>query len=810
MEIFDVIFDSFWIVLYLIMLIGLLLGFFLIIAAVKRKKSIKTHEFNLTFLHIKLPKDDETEVAAAEHLFSNLAGLKKSFFKKLFTGDFRISFEIVSKVEGIGFYVVVPDELVIFVEKQINGVYPAAEIDVVNPNEVWDRGNYTKVAEFKFKGYPYSPLKTHEDIKTDPLNLITSSMSKLDKDEVLAVQYIITPAGSTWRKAGQKYVNAVRSKAQNAEKKYHVDETYLEKIEKKIAAPGFDTAIRVVSISKNAQTAQVHINNVVSAFEQFADVNHNKLVLRKSLLGGLLSKKLVDNFIYRKMSLREFTIPILDLTFYKNMPVLNTEELATVFHFPNKDVQTPKIIRLTSRKSSAPTNLPAQEEGIWIGESVFRGVKTPVHLKGEDRTRHFYILGQTGTGKSELLKYMALQDIKNGKGVALIDPHGTDVQDLLTKIPPERVEDTIYFNVSDTKRPMGLNLLEHHNEEEQHIIINSFIALLYKLYDPNRQGIMGPQLERAIRNVMLTAMVDKHSTMVDVLRLLIDAAYAKKFISKVTDPLVKKYWTDEMAKTSDFHKSEKMGYFVSKFDRFVTDKLMRNILGQPKSSFSFPEIMAQKKILLVDLAKGKIGEENSNFLGLILIPKILSAALARHRLLEQGQSFPNFYLYVDEFQNFATPDFETILSEARKYKLNLTVAHQFIEQLPENIREAIFGNVGSLCTFRVGADDAAFLEHYYEPVFTKQDVGNLPIGNAYVKLLVDGHPTAPFSMNIPWETISTNVPASQDVANKIKEQSRIRYGVPVKEVEEYINLRAGFDESPPKINNKPEKKKIPF
>ncbi len=263
MEIFDVIFDSFWIVLYLIIFIGLLVGLFLILATAKRKKSIKTHEFDLTFLQVMLPKDNKTEVAAAEHLFSNLAGLKKSFFKRLFTGDFRISFEIVSKVEGIGFYVVVPDELVSFVEKQINGVYPDAEIDVVNPNEVWDRGNYTKVAEFKFKGYPYSPLKTHEDIKTDPLNLITSSMSKLNKDEVLAVQYVITPAGSTWRKAGQKYINAVRSKAQDTEKKCHVDEKYLEKIENKIAAPGFDAAIRVVSISKNNQTAHAHINNVV-------------------------------------------------------------------------------------------------------------------------------------------------------------------------------------------------------------------------------------------------------------------------------------------------------------------------------------------------------------------------------------------------------------------------------------------------------------------------------------------------------------------------------------------------------------------
>lgn len=800
MEMYDLVFDSFWLIVYFVIILGSLTGLVLALAAIKRKRSQKLHEFDLSFLHVRLPKDNEVEIESAEHLFSSLAGLRRPWLKRLFAGDYRISFEIVSKADGIGFYVVAPDEIATYVEKQINGVYPEAEIDLVNPNEIWDRGNYTKVVEFKFRGFPYSPLKTYEDIKTDPLNLITSSMSKLGEDEVLAVQYVVTPASDAWRRAGQKYIRAVRSKMEESEKKYHLDESYLEKIENKISSPGFDTAIRIVSISKDRHSAQSQINNMVSAFEQFADVNHNKLVVKRSLLGGVLSRRLVDNFIYRKMTLRELTMPVLDLTFYKNMPVLNTTELATVFHFPNKNVQTPKIMWLTSRKSSAPTNLPGQEDGIWLGESVFRGVNTPVYLKQEDRTRHFYILGQTGTGKSELLKYMALQDVKNGEGLAIIDPHGTDVQDLLTKIPPERVEDTIYFNASDTERPLGLNMLEHQNEEEQHIIINSFIALLYKLYDPNRQGIMGPQLERAIRNVMLTAMVDKNSTMVDVLRLLIDTGYSKKFIEKVADPLVKKYWTDEMAKTSDFHKSEKMGYFVSKFDRFVTDKLMRNILGQPRSSFNLPEVMAKKKILLVDLAKGKIGEENSNFLGLLLVPKLLGAALSRHRLLEHHQDFPDFYLYVDEFQNFATPDFTTILSEARKYKLNLTVAHQFIEQLPEDLREAIFGNVGSLCAFRTGAEDAEFLEHYFEPVFTKQDIANLSVGNAYVRLLVDGQPTAPFSMQIPWDTI--NVPQDQNVANKIKELSRQRYGVPVKEVEKYINVRAGFEESAPK--------KIPF
>ena len=413
-------------------------------------------------------------------------------------------------------------------------------------------------------------------------------------------------------------------------------------------------------------------------------------------------------------------------------------------------------------------------------------------MKADDRARHCYIIGQTGTGKSQFMMHLIRQDIENGEGVAVIDPHGSDIDKLLESIPPEREKDVILFDVSDTKRPMGLNLLSAENEDEKHMIVNSFIALLYKLYDPNKQGIMGPQLERAIRNVMLTAMVDPDSTMVDVMRLLIDPKYAQKFISQLNDPMVKRFWTDEMAKTSDFHKSEKMGYFVSKFDRFVTERLMRNILGQPKNTLNFHKIMAEKKILLVDLAKGKIGEENSNFLGLILVPRILSAALARHKFLGK-QDFPNFYLYVDEFQNFATPDFATILSEARKYKLNLTVTHQFVAQLQDEIKEAIFGNVGTMAIFRVGSEDAEFLEPYFMPTFTKADLSNLPIGNCYIRLLVDGQPTQPFSMKVDWDAI-TSVKKNSEMAERIRHDSRMTYGTPVEEVEEYIAKRAGFDE----------------
>jgi DNA helicase HerA-like ATPase len=477
--------------------------------------------------------------------------------------------------------------------------------------------------------------------------------------------------------------------------------------------------------------------------------------------------------------------------------------MATIFHFPNKNIETPNIVWLGARKSAAPVNLPEENEGTFLGWSVFRGVKKKVFIRDEDRTRHFYIIGQTGSGKSELMKWIALQDIKRGEGVAVIDPHGTDIDDLLEKIPPERKDDVILFDAANRERPMGLNMLEARDETERNIVINSFIALLYKLYDPNHQGIMGPLLERAIRNVMLTAMVDPEATMIDVLRLFIDEKYSKKFLDRVTDPLVRRYWTDEVANTSQSRKGETMGYFASKFDRITTDSTMRNIIGQKKSSFNFDDIMAEKKILLVDLAKGKLGEENSNFLGLLLVPRILTAALRRHQLKED---FPNFFLHVDEFQNFATPDFATILSEARKYKLNLTVTHQFISQLPEDIKKAIFGNVGTICAFRVGIDDAEYLETQFEPTFTKQDLINLPVGNAYMRLLVKGQPTPPFSLFVDWDDL-TSIKKDPQLAREIREMSGQKYGTPVKEVEEFINKRFEDD-----ISSEPEpaKRDFPF
>ncbi len=802
MAINEVLFNLFFITLYIVIVIGFFWGIISWLINWRRKKNLAKSQYKLTFLQIKMPQQDESEIEAMEHLLSSLSGLRKSSFSAFLSEQNRISFEIVSKNTGIGFYVVVPDELLNYLEKQINSAYPNAEIDIIDPNEIWDRGAFTAITELKTTGETFFPINTYEDLgKSDPLSGITSAVSKLRDNDVIAIQFLVSPAGMGWQSAGRSFVSRLKAKSSNQETGHMVDTSMTEGVEKKISKPGFDVKIRIISIAENTQEAYVHLENVVNAFEQFANVKYSRFRRINPMRLGLA----IDDFIYRRMRPKNFTIPLFNITLFRNTSVLNIQELATVIHFPGQNIKTPNVVWLQARKAAAPTNVP--KEGLYLGENVFRGITTKVHMKPSDRNRHFYIIGQTGTGKSVFMSSLALQDIYNGHGIAYIDPHGTEIDKLLEEMPEHRMQDVILFDPSDTERPMGINVLDAGDEGERNMAVNAFIALLYKLYDPNHSGIIGPQLERTVRNMMLTAMYDPQSTLVDVMRLVIDGNYSKKYLPLITDPLVMKYWTDEVAKTSDFHKSEKMGYFVSKFDRFVTEKLMRNIIGQPKSAINFQKIMAEKKILLINLSKGKIGEENSTFLGLLLVPKLLQAALSRAKIIGK-EAFPDFFLYVDEFQNFATPDFATILSEARKYKLNLTVAHQFIAQLPQEIKDAVFGNVGSMGVFRISPEDAEFVLPQFEPTFSVNDIIRNPVGNCYLKLLIDGYPSPPFSLKVDWEKI-TSMPKSKERAAQIVEISRNKYGVPRPEVEAFINERSGLNEPPPAPKPDP-KKLVPF
>lgn len=473
--------------------------------------------------------------------------------------------------------------------------------------------------------------------------------------------------------------------------------------------------------------------------------------------------------------------------------VLNSEELATIYHFPNMLVKTPGIHWLPAKSQQLPTNLP--NEGYKFANAEFRGEKEDVMITPYDIMRHVYVIGQTGTGKSVLLINMIMSEIMAGNGVCYIDPHGEAIEKIINMIPKERAEDVIIFNASDVERPLGLNLFEAHTIEQKDLVIGEAISMLYRLYDPQRQGIMGPRFEHWFRNAALTLMADPEgATFIEVPRIFTDDQFLSQKLKFVQDPVVRNFWISEMGQTSDFHKSEVLGWFVGKFGAFMTNTTMRNIMGQVHSSLNLRDIMDGKKILLVNLSKGLIGEINMQLLGMIFISKIQMAAMSRADIPE-AQRVP-FSLYVDEFQNFVTDNISGILSESRKYKLSMIMANQFIQQLREDIKAAVFGNVGTLISFRVGSEDGEFVGKQYEPEYSVRDIINQENLHAVCKMTINGLPSRPF-------TIIDYFPEQNSVDNQrgqaIKELARLKYGRPreIVDAEMVEKMKINIPAAPP-------------
>ncbi len=747
-------------------------------------------------------------IGAAEQMFAN--------FREINRRKEHVAFEIVATKGEIYFYVSVPRHLQTLVEKQILAQYPKASIEEHGSHDIFPISTEVVSARIVLKKPSVLPIRTYKMLDADPLTAIVNVMSKLEKNEGAALQLLIRPAKHRWRRksvriardmeqgkslhqamhhpivkffrsfgesfadtlhlAGKKESRPQKSAREREDEKLRkltsFEEDLIKQIEEKSAKPAFESNISVVVAAHTQEKARRHLENIASSFGQFysAELNGFRMIKPHS---QAQRRKWIRNFIFKVFN------PI-------RVSILNIEELVSVFHFPTKYTEIPNLKRLEAKAAPAPAQLP--DTGVILGQNEYRGVKKVIRMLPDDRRRHMYVIGKTGSGKTTLMKSLAAQDIQSGQGVCVIDPHGDFIEDMLKIIPKERAEDVILFDPGDTERPMGLNMLEYQTPEQKDFVVDEMIAIFHKLFPPE---IVGPMFEHNMRNVMLTLMSDpdKPGTIAEIPRMFTDKAFQEMKINSVTDPIVRDFWEKEMAQTSDFHKSEMLGYLISKVGQFVENSMMRNIIGQQVSAFDIRDVMDKGKILLVNLSKGKTGELNGSLLGLIIVSKIQMAAMARARVPESDRR--DFFLYIDEFQNFVTDSIATILSEARKYHLNLCMAHQYISQLSRGedtkVRDAVFGNVGSMISFKIGATDAEYMEKEFEPIFDRNDLINIEKYHAYARVMFFGHSSEPFSMKMfNFDDVFTQ---DKEIGAAIRNLSRMKFGKDARLVEQEIFAR---------------------
>lgn len=785
-------------------------------------KIVSPRTLDWVFLEIQMPRENtgdeksntpdvqKNTIAIGEQLFTTISGLGKH--KGLLGSANYVSFEIACTDKKISFYINCPKHFRDVLEKQIHGQYPHAFIDEVPIYNPFPETAEVEATELELKKSYVYPLRSYKLMESDPLNAVTSAMSKLSETEGAAIQFILAGAGSGWQKKPRrmaleiqqgkspeavgrdmygkllhevgKGINKALSGGMDAAKNKKdlsgvdspihltpMQQEIVKRLEEKASRPGFLVNVRIVTASTVPGNAKSYLANITAAFLQYNMPPFNSLV--KS---NRKKEDIVKDYIFRVFRNRLF-----------KKQILNTEELTSLWHLPGSFLETPNIKWLVSKKAPPPINLP--KEGLLLGKNEYRNSETRIYMARDDRRRHAYIIGRTGVGKTEIMKNMAMQDIQNGEGLCVIDPHGDFIEDILPHVPKERAEDVILFEPADIDRPMGLNMLEATDEAQKDFAVQEMISIFYKLVtDP---AMLGPMFEHNMRNAMLTLMADEEhpGTLVDIPRIFTDTDFQKYKVSKLKDPLVRAFWEKEMAKTSDFHKSEMLGYLVSKVGRFVENGMIRNIVGQPHSSFNFRKVMDEGKILLVNLSKGRIGEMNAKLLGLILVSKLQMAALSRADIREGERK--DFYLYVDEFQNFITDAFDSILSEARKYRLNLIIAHQYLAQLEQgagaqgagskSLRDAVFGNVGTMISFRIGVEDAEIMAKEMAPTFNEFDLVNVERFNGFTKLMINGTASKPFNM----ATFPLPKPTERqkEIAEAIRQLSRLKHGRPRAEVE---------------------------
>lgn len=754
-----------------------------------------------SLISIAVPRNNDRTPQAAEQMFAAFHGI----FRAGSAIQPHLSFEIATRGQTILFYVYMPNELKDFVLSQIYAQYPNVEITNIPVSDdyaVLPANRHLAATELTLKRPSPYPIKSFVNFEVDPLSGITGVLSAAGENEDMWVQMLVRPVADDWQDQGDTEIKnikkppkhkswaeliaeksalfvidffksvatgavgeAEKKKDDKGDKKEELtgsQQQAVKGIEEKITKLGFETTIRLVATHNDATFAQARLEQLIGAFKQYNSINLNSFISKE------ISNDPAAIDLYRARAIGTPEI------------IFNITELASLYHFPSETVATPSITWAGSRKGEPPANLPlegtvAADELTVFAETNFRARIQKFGVKRKDRRLHMYIIGKTGTGKSTLMENMIFDDIREGRGVAVVDPHGELIDHVLNLIPENRIDDVVYFSPADHDHPIGFNILEYVDPQMRNVVASGVVGIFKKIFGES----WGPRLEYILRNAILALLETPNSTLLGVMRILSDNAYRRQVISQISDPVVKDFFINEFEKYEPKFRQEAIAPIQNKVGQFTSSSTIRNIIGQPKSGIDIRQIMDTGKILLADLSTGKIGEDNSALLGAMLITKIQLAAMGRTNVAEDDRR--DFYLYVDEFQNFATDSFATILSEARKYRLNLVMINQYINQMPETVANAVFGNVGTMIAFRVGAGDAEAMKNEFAPVFEVNDLVNLPNRQIYLKMAIDG-------VTVPAFSASTLPPPAEkyNLSAQVIDRSRQHFSTPRGDVEDYV------------------------